>query len=104
MLLPLLVLLMMFLLLLLLLLLFLPVLLVITLLLLVLLVITLMMLLLPLLVVAFRFSLEILPFIGSPIPLPDVGHFLVGQSIATHFNVTWKIIRKDFLRNPFGEA
>ena len=32
--------------------------------------------------IVFRYSLELLPFFGSPIPYPDGGHFLVGKSIA----------------------
>ena len=35
-----------------------------------------------LLLVAFRYSLEIPPFLGSPVPFPDVAPLFVGQSIA----------------------
>ena len=36
----------------------------------------------PLLLVAFRYSLDILTLLNGPIPYPDVGPFYVGQPIA----------------------
>ena len=50
-------------------------------------------LLLLLLLIVCPYSLELLPFFGSPIPYPDGGHFLVGQPIATFFFVSMAFIR-----------
>ena len=42
--------------------------------------------------VAFRYGLEVPPFLGSPIPYPDVGPFFVGQALAPFFIDEYQVV------------